>query len=333
MRAPGFWSAPERCWLSRLLGPFGWIYGRITLARMAGASRRASLPVISIGNFTAGGAGKTPTAMALAEALALTGEIPAIITRGYGGSAQGPLLINPTRHGHRLVGDEALMMAAHAMVIVARDRAAGAEYAESKGATCLILDDALQNPSLAKDISLAVIDGGAGFGNGAVVPAGPLRAPVAEASAYVSDVLLVGEDTHDSLGALPAHLRVYRTMITAEPAARDTLRGQRVLAFCGIGRPAKFHESLRNIGADIVEIRDFPDHHSYSDADAAAILSESAARDLVPVTTEKDRVRLAGSATLESLAAISRVLAIRYPLPEALLLQVTEAIAARRRAG
>lgn len=332
MKAPEFWWDRSPGILARLLLPFGAIYGALTAARMARQGKRASVPVICIGNFTAGGAGKTPTALALAEALRGQGETPVFLTRGYGGTATGVVQVSET-HDATAVGDEALLLARVAPTIVAADRVAGAAAAANLGATVIVMDDGLQNPALTKDITLGVVDGGAGFGNGLCVPAGPLRAPVEGQAAFVDAILTIGmgKGTTEgiALGALTKR-PVFRANFSVDEAMADRIGGMRVLAYAGIGRPQKFFETLIGLYAKIEGAHPFADHHTYTDDDAAMLIEAANARGLMLVTTEKDMVRLKGSAGLEALAASSIALPIRLPLPEDLVALVVEKLSACR---
>lgn len=293
MRAPAFWwrpPGPE----ARLLAPLGWIYGTVTARRMARAGTRAADPVVCIGNLVAGGAGKTPTALAVADLLADLGEKPVFLSRGYGGTVRGALQVDPHRHDASEVGDEPLLLARRCPTVVSPDRVAGARLAASLGSV-IVLDDGLQNPSLHKDVALAVIDGETGDGNGYCVPAGPLRAPVEVQFAHVGAVVVVGGGAAGEGLAAAAGQRgrpVFRARLEAEPAACAALAGRRVFAFAGIARPAKFYASLRACGADLVETRDFPDHHAFRREEIDAIRIACAAGALLPVTTEKDLVRI-----------------------------------------
>jgi tetraacyldisaccharide 4'-kinase len=330
MRAPGFWSHGKGGVIAPMLAPLGWIYGLITAIRMKSLGFRVSAPVISIGNFTAGGAGKTPTALAVADRLAKDGERPFILTRGYGGSEKGPLRVDPARHDVSQIGDEALMMARYCPVIVARDRKAGADLAIASGATCLILDDAMQNPRLIKDISIAVIDGGFGFGNGFVIPAGPLRGSLARSAEHITDLLLVGSDETLACAALPSSLPVHTAEIVADEAAVAALRGQRVVAFCGIGRPEKFYASLRAAGAEIVTTRDFPDHHAFTASEITALIALAQHENAALATTEKDRVRLYIHDKLLAGVIILHVLPVRFSLAESLHQRIAAGLAEAR---
>lgn len=303
MRPPSFWSKPSSHPAARLLGPVGCAYGALTAARMDRPGIAAPCPVICIGNFTLGGAGKTPTAIRVAAILHEFGRRPAFLTRGYGGRLPGPILVGPEHSAHE-VGDEPLLLARHAPTIVARDRPAGAAECAAQGAGAIVMDDGFQNPSLDKDLALVVADAGAGIGNGLVVPAGPLRVPLGRQWPHVGALVLIGEGSPGDRLAREADTRglaVHRARLV--PDAGVSFTGRRVLAFAGIGRPAKFFESLREAGARIVGERVFADHHPYRDRDLVD-LSETAARlDASLVTTEKDRVRLpsAWAAKVETL--------------------------------
>ncbi len=315
------WS--ETCGATFFLAPFGRIYGAITAARMRRPpSGRVGIPVVAVGNFTVGGAGKTPTVAALVELARARGLTPAVVTRGYGGRAKGPLRVDPARHHAEEVGDEALLHARLATTIVARDRLAGAREAERLGADCVFLDDGFQNPRLAKDLALVVVDRASGLGNGRAMPAGPLRAPLAAQIDRADAIVVVdsGEGTHPS---------TERTIETAAakgvpvlfarlmPRASAGIEGRRVVAFAGIGRPAKFAATLTTIGATIADFVAFPDHHPFSAAEASDLLQRAVVADAELVTTAKDAVRLAGhDGALARLAASARVVEIALVFDE-----------------
>lgn len=329
MRAPAFWQRDGSRLLALLLAPLGWIYGWLTLRRMRRPGWRAPVPVISIGNFTAGGAGKTPTAIAVGEALKARGETPFFLTRGYGGRMIGPIRVDAATNDAAAVGDEALLLARHAPVIVARDRAAGARLAIAEGASCLVLDDALQNPTLIKDFSLAVIDGGFGFGNGECVPAGPLRAPVGAMQPYINAVLIIGEDEMACENACHSlGWSFFLTEMVPDAAPAAVLAGQDIVAFCGIGRPEKFRATLEALGAKIRVFHAFGDHHPYSEAEAQHLMKTSP--DALLVTTAKDHVRLRGTPALDALAARAMPLPITVPLGPALVEALYRAVDSAR---
>jgi tetraacyldisaccharide 4'-kinase len=296
MRAPAFWQHAAPSVLATLLRPAAALYGAVAARRMGRPGQRAPVPVICIGNFTLGGAGKTPTALAVAQLLAARRERPFFLSRGYGGRLAGPVRVDPARHGAEDVGDEPLLLARAFPTIVSRDRPAGAELAAREGASVVIMDDGLQNPSLAKDLSLAVIDGEVGLGNGLCFPAGPLRAPLAAQWPHVDAVLLSGGGKAGAALAQEARSRgkaVLHARLEPERKAAKNLRGRRVLAFAGIGRPDKFFATLEACGATVLERRAFPDHHPYAADEIEKIVAEARTKGLVPVTTEKDQVRLA----------------------------------------
>lgn len=315
MRAPDFWW--RRVGLrARLLSPVARAYGRMTVARMSeAAAAHAPVPVVCVGNLVAGGGGKTPTVEALAAAArASAGLAPVILSRGYGGRLEGPLLVDRERHSVADVGDEPLMLAIGGeTVVVARDRAAGAGFAAEHGADILIMDDGFQNPSLHKDLSVLVVDRERGVGNGLCLPAGPLRAPVESQLERADFLVLTGRggaaDTVIDAAAGHRVPVIGARMEAASGVAR--LAGQRVLAFAGIANPDKFFASLRDAGCEVVEARSFADHHPYTEADCRAISEASVAAGLLPVTTAKDRVRLSGGPERQRLAQLAMVHEVR----------------------
>jgi tetraacyldisaccharide 4'-kinase len=295
MRAPAFWWQATPSLLSRLLRPAGLVYGAMAGRRMKRSGEKAGLPVLCIGNFTAGGAGKTPTALAVAELLEEAGESPAFLSRGYGGRLPGPIQVEE-HHTARDVGDEPLLLARQAPAIVSRDRPAGARLALEIGATAIIMDDGLQNPSLTKDCAIAVVDGATGIGNGRPLPSGPLRAPMAVQWPAVDAVMIVGDGNGGDAVADEAERqgkRVFRARLLPYTAAAEAVRGRRVLAFAGIGRPDKFFETLKDCGAIVERTLAFPDHHPYSAADLRGVRKEAESHGLQAVTTEKDLARIA----------------------------------------
>ena len=285
-QAPEFWSRPGL--FSDLLAPFGWTYGALSAARRGMVqATRVAVPVICVGNLVAGGAGKTPVVLSLAALLQQRGRHPHVLSRGYGGSLTGPLRVDPAQHDAGQVGDEPLLLAAIAPTWIGRDRIASAKAAIAGGADILLLDDGFQNPALHYDRTLLVVDGGYGIGNGRVMPAGPLREPVAPALSRSSAIVMIGDNTQAlTLGTVP--------MLTARlaPTDGDDLKGKRVVAFAGIGRPAKFFATLTELGATIIERRGFPDHHRYAESDIASLAATARDHDAVLITTEKDDVRL-----------------------------------------
>lgn len=294
MRAPDFWRTGGL--LASALSPLGCLW--TTAGRIRRATTRAEtvgVPVVCIGNAVAGGAGKTPVALAIAGELIRTGRRPHFLSRGYGGTLMGPVRVEPGVHGAAEVGDEPLLLAALAPTWVARDRVAGARAAAAGGADILVMDDGLQNPSLMKDVSLLVVDGGFGFGNGRPIPAGPLREPVADALARVAAVVIVGEDRTGIADRIGAARPILEARFVPVPDG-GAVSGRRVAAFAGIGRPQKFFETLAGMGCETVSEVSFPDHHDYSEDEVMRLVEAAAAAGAVPVTTEKDAMRLPASA-------------------------------------
>jgi tetraacyldisaccharide 4'-kinase len=261
------------------------------LRRYAATPWKAPVPVICVGNLTVGGAGKTPTVLAIADRLQAAGVRVACLSRGYGGSNRGPLEVDLQRHTAGEVGDEPLLLARAAPTWISRDRKDGAQVAIAEGIDVLILDDGLQNPSLRYDIVLVVVDAAYGFGNRRLLPAGPLREPVATGLARATAIVLIGEDPHDLASELKRSAPVLRARLVADDAALS-LKGRRVLAFAGIGRPEKFFDTLRELGADIVHRTAFADHHPYTPDEAMALIEDAQRHNAIPVTTTKDFVRL-----------------------------------------
>ncbi|MGE4278614.1 MAG: tetraacyldisaccharide 4'-kinase [Magnetospirillum sp.] len=285
MQAPDFWRHDGL--LPRLLSPLAGLYawgGR--KKRLGGEGFRAAMPVICVGNIVAGGAGKTPVCLALGAKLAAMGRAPHFLTRGYGGTEAGPRLVDPIRHNAARVGDEALLLAAQGPTWVARHRPDGAVAAAEIGAGTLVMDDGFQNGSLHHDLALVVVDGGYGFGNGRVIPAGPCRENVAEGLARARAVVLMGED-RVGVRSLLAGKTVLQARLVPGPEAAQ-LHGAKIAAFAGIGRPAKFFDTLRQCGAHLVTAKAFADHHAYETSEIAEILDQG----LEVWTTAKDAVRV-----------------------------------------
>lgn len=317
LEEPAWWYGAGPQPLAYLLGPLGSLYGRIATARYLGhEGYRSRLPVVCVGNFTAGGTGKTPLTLHLARELQARGHQPVALTRGYGGRLEGPYWIDPEFDSAAAVGDEALLLAAATRTLLCRDRAKGAQAIETgpHPATVILMDDGLQNPGLEKDLVLAVVDGGRGFGNGRCIPAGPLRAPL-PFQLQLADVLVVNEPL-DSEGAVAEALRrefagaVLRA--STGPLADTSWLAQRpVLAWAGIGAPERFFKLLTHLGADLRIRRSFRDHHPLTEAEAAELLAASTAADAQLVTTSKDLARLRGrKGAAAELAAQSRVLEV-----------------------
>ena len=294
MREPAFWHR-QSSWISLLLAPVGALYGLVAGWRLQRDGFDAGIPVLCVGNYHVGGAGKTPTVLALAKLLRDLGETPVVLSRGYGGRLRGPVKVNPARHAADDVGDEPLMMARTVAVVVARDRVDGVALARSQGATVILMDDGFQNPAIAKDASLIVIDGARGLGNGRVLPAGPLRAPLPP-QLERTDALIVVGDGNAAVAVAAAMVAQDKPVLSASIKPQDasvaSLRGKRVLAFAGIGDPQRFFRTLRASGIDVVRERAFDDHHPFSQAEIEILVAEASRDGLTLVTTEKDLARL-----------------------------------------
>lgn len=285
---PDFWDHDTP--LSRLLEPLGGIWSLAGWLRQRQTTpQKVGLPVLCVGNLVVGGAGKTPVAVDLLNRL--TGAHA--LMRGYGGSERGPHRVTLGIDTVERVGDEALCLAETAPVWVSRDRVAGARAAEQAGARGIVMDDGFQNPSLVKDRSLLVIDAAYGFGNGKVIPAGPLRESPERGLARADAVALLGDGPQAWLKAVMSpEIPIFRGHLAPAPEAALRLKGRRVIAFAGIGRPQKFFDTLRRLGAEVVRGYPFADHYPYAPSDIQPILDEAYGLGAIPVTTSKDAVRL-----------------------------------------
>ena len=301
MTPPSFWSRHGA--LPRALQPIAALVARSTARRIARPGWQAPIPVLCCGNAGVGGAGKTTLALDLIHRLQARGAIVHCLTRGYGGNVRGVLRVDPAQHPASLVGDEPLLLAAAAPTWVAADRTASARAAIAAGAGVLVMDDGLQNPGLVKTLSLLVVDGATGFGNGRVLPAGPLREPAAAAAARCRAAILIGPDLSGARQALPPGFPILAASLLPSTDLHNAdlhnadlpntdLYGRRVLAFCGIARPSKFYDTLRQAGADLAATASYPDHHRYTPAELTHILTQAAALGATPATTFKDAVRL-----------------------------------------
>lgn len=290
MQAPYHWQ--DRTGYSYALLPVSWLYWVVARWRASRIiPKRLSVPVICVGNNGVGGAGKTPTAIALCYMLREAGYTPHVISRGYKGKYEGTVRVDPSVHIAVEVGDEPLLIARHAPCWVSKRRLHAANAAIADGADVIIMDDGLQNPSLHKDLSILVVDSSYGFGNRLMLPAGPCREPVATSIRKADMVLIIGTASHPSIAtSIPSDKPTFRA--TLQAAANIDLKGKRVHAFAGIGHPEKFYATLETLGAKIVLTTWFDDHHPYQQRDIDRLRRETAEQDALLVTTEKDWVRL-----------------------------------------
>jgi tetraacyldisaccharide 4'-kinase len=294
MREPGFWHGPASL-NAHLLKPLAALYGAVAAQRLRRKGLHAGIPVLCVGNYHVGGAGKTPTVLALAKLLRELGETPVVLSRGYGGKLRGPIRVDPVRHTASDVGDEPLMLASSLPVVVSRKRADGVPLARAQGASVILMDDGFQSPAVVKDASLIVIDSERGIGNGQVFPAGPLRAPLRPQLARTDALIVVGNGS--AAGTVAAEIAaqgkpVLSAHLKPDEAVVAQLRGKRVLAFAGIGDPTRFFNTLRASGVELAGQRAFADHHPYSQAEIESLIAEASRDGQTLVTTEKDLARL-----------------------------------------
>ncbi len=290
MRTPEFWQRDG--FVARALGPLSRVYGAVAASRRGAAETvTPPIPVVCVGNLVAGGTGKTPVALALGERLAARGHAVHFLSRGYGGREKGPLRVDPERHGAADVGDEPLLLARIAPTWVSADRPAGAAAAADAGAAVAVMDDGHQNASIDKAYSIVVIDGAYGFGNGRLLPAGPLREPAATGLARADAVIAVGPDETGIAEELPDRIMPLKADFVPRPDSAD-IAGQRVVAFAGIARPEKFFRTLSKLGCEIEAAKGFPDHRRFRAAEISGLIDTANAAGAIPVTTAKDAVRL-----------------------------------------
>jgi tetraacyldisaccharide 4'-kinase len=317
MQAPAFWWRKPGG-TAALLSPFAAVYGAVAARRLARPGARIGVPAICAGNLTVGGAGKTPTAITIARMLIAAGETPVFLTRGYGGRLAGPVMVEPG-HSAIQVGDEALFLRPVAPTVVAANRVAGAQLAKESGASIIVMDDGFQNPSLAKDLSILVVDGARGIGNARVIPAGPLRAPLDAQLERAHAMLIVGAVTGAAplvIAARARRLPLFHARLEPDPAAVAELANAKVLAFAGIGDPVKFFATVAAAGIEARIHRGFGDHHRYRADEAAALLDEAERHNLTLLTTEKDLARMQGDASVAKLAARARALPVSLTVTE-----------------
>ena len=328
--APPFWFQKPG-FAAYALSPFGKIYGHIAGKRMKAAhSYAAAVPVLCIGNFVTGGAGKTPTAIAIAKAVRGMNLRPGFLSRGYGGNISAPTVVDPNTHNSKDVGDEPLILCDYATTVVSPDRVAGAKLLEQQDVDFIIMDDGFQNASLLKDYSLAVVDSRRGIGNGFCIPAGPIRADMRTQLFAAHSVLVIGK-LKAGLSVIREAAKMAKPVLSAEikGVQSEALQGVHVLAYSGIADPEKFHTSLEDAGAIVTAFRNFHDHHPYTAQECRELLEQARDEKLVPVTTSKDSARLRGMGReQDSLRSVSKVLniEIEFENPNLVEMMVKSAI-------
>ena len=286
MKQPSFWK--DVSVLNFLLFPFCLIYQLITRIRfLITKPYKPAKPVICIGNVTAGGAGKTPTAMAIAKLLIDMGKNPVFLTRGYGGSLKVTTIVNPDIHKAQDTGDEPLLLSRVATTIVSKNRVIGAKLACEKDFDVIIMDDGMQNPTIEKTISFLVIDGSYGIGSGHIIPAGPLRESLKNGLEKTEAVIFIGQDKKHMLHKLKGE-----KVIKAGIKAKEYNKNDKYVAFCGLGNPDKFFDTLLESGYNVIEKKDFPDHYNYKQQDMDDLRNLAKSWKAKLITTEKDYVRL-----------------------------------------
>lgn len=317
--APAFWwpDPHKRQKLSHrlakwALSPASYVYGRVVARRMAMPGHQAALPVVCIGNFVAGGAGKTPAAMAIARQLKEMGLQPAFISRGFGGSmAASGLQVDVSSHSAEQVGDEPLLLARQGETFIGPNRLTSVIAAAERGAQCAIFDDGFQNPSVTKNLSFVVVDAASGIGNGFCHPSGPLRAPLGDQMGLADAIIVISSNSQEPSGPQPAVRAAARRgkpilSATLELDLPDHVQDRPLLAYCGIGRPAKFFDGLEDAGLHVEHSVPFPDHHMFTSEDADMLIKEAQTRNALLVTTEKDMARLTrAQGLLADLASVS----------------------------
>lgn len=323
MRAPKFWN--KYGLIPRLLWPAEQMWIRETRRRLANIEgEKLDVPVICVGNINVGGTGKTPSVIAILDLLTQMGKRAHVVSRGYGGSRKGPVLVEEYTHTAAEVGDEPLLISAFGPCWVAEDRLAGAKAAIAAGAEVILLDDGFQNPQIVKDFSIVVVDAVVGFGNERVMPAGPLREPLADGLARADVVLTLGSDSAQE----NVNVDIPRWKAAIKPLETGMeWQDTRVIAFAGIGRPGKFFATLKGLGANIVATHEFADHAPYSSAALQRMKAEAVAKNAQLVSTEKDIARLPEDFKREVIALPVRV---EFGDPETVKTALKDILAARR---
>ena len=293
MKAPQFWYHPAPNFAAKALMPLGQLWRGVSyLKRKTSRPYRASVPVICVGNLTVGGSGKTPVVHSIVRLLQDTGHKPGILLRGYKGQyTEDAVHVDPTQHRANYVGDEALLHAQYAPTVVAKDRRCGAQLLSQLGRSVIVMDDGLQNPTLHQDIKLAVVDAARGLGNGMLIPAGPLREPLDKGLQRIDGLIVLTPENATNTAQIDLPQSVLRLDGTVKLRTPEGIApNQPLYAFCGLGHPEKFFDSLRSNGLTLVGTKAFHDHYAYNNADILALLRQ--AGEAVLATTAKDAVKI-----------------------------------------
>ena len=292
IKTPHFWT--ELSWQSVILFPVSyiWRFGHYAQQKILN-TKETENPVICVGNLTVGGSGKTPVVITLCRFLSGIGKSTSILTRGFGGKEKGPIFVSTNLHQSLDVGDEPLMMAHSLDVCVSRNRPLGANHIlDKKKYDCIVMDDGLQNPTLKKDLNIAVFDGKFGIGNGFLLPAGPMRQKLEVGIQNIDLVIFNGKDETGLGQKIPPHIPIFTGELQPDEEIVEKMKNRRVYGFAGIGNPSRFFKTLNNIGADLVGEAHFADHHPYTDADLTQLYEEAMQSGAELVTTQKDWMRL-----------------------------------------
>ena len=292
IKTPHFWT--ELSWQSVILFPVSyiWRFGHYAQQKILN-TKETEIPVICVGNLTVGGSGKTPVVITLCRFLSGIGKSTSILTRGFGGKEKGPIFVSTNLHQSLDVGDEPLMMANSLDVCVSRNRPLGANHIlDKKKYDCIVMDDGLQNPTLKKDLNIAVFDGKYGIGNGFLLPAGPMRQKLEVGIQNIDLVIFNGKDETGLEQKIPPHIPIFTGELQPDEEIVEKMKNRRVYGFAGIGNPSRFFKTLNNIGADLAGEAHFADHHPYTDADLTQLYEEAMQSGAELVTTQKDWMRL-----------------------------------------
>lgn len=326
MKAPRFWWQQTPSLMARALAPFAHLYGFFAAKPFAKSAAQFDVPIVVVGNFVAGGAGKTPICVWLVQGLVALGHRPVVVSRGYGGGLQGPVLVDGQSATD--VGDEPLLLAEFAPVVVAKNRVQGVQKAIELGADVVVLDDGFQSRLVEFNFALMVVDGEVGFGNGLCLPAGPLRAPLAVQLAHTHALVMMGEGMAQQslLPALQnAHIATFEAKLAPTKPSTFVLEGKKLFAFAGIGRPEKFLQTLKTHKLDVLDFVGFDDHYEYTRQDLERLKRQADILGAQLVTTQKDFVRL--GALAQEFGVLSLPVFVDMPASEALLAMIGRAIA------